>query len=112
MTEPPPQAAGLVAPGRYEGDLYPLPPGAPLARAEHPGGHRGPRVPGGSHAFAGGGRDRIALPPAGGRTVTGAAGFGRTTFRPHGRDGVPDPAGAAADVPRDARLPLHTTPSE
>ncbi|WP_217555390.1 hypothetical protein [Streptomyces sp. GbtcB6] len=38
MTESPPQAAGLVATGRYESDAYPLPPGVPLAPTERPGG--------------------------------------------------------------------------
>ncbi|WP_167450141.1 hypothetical protein [Streptomyces hyaluromycini] len=47
MTEPPAQAAGLVATGRSEGDAYPLPSGVPLAPTERlgdmapvPGGRR------------------------------------------------------------------------
>ncbi|MGW3131792.1 hypothetical protein [Streptomyces sp. NPDC001123] len=38
MTESPPQASGLVATGRSEGDLYPLPSCVPLTRAEQDAG--------------------------------------------------------------------------
>ncbi|MEU6195880.1 hypothetical protein [Streptomyces sp. NPDC047061] len=45
MTDPPAPASGRVATGRSEGDLYPLPPGVPLAPAERPVGRPAARRP-------------------------------------------------------------------